>query len=105
MEAPLLRFMQALRDSGVRLSVAESIDAFRTVAVTGFADREALKDALALVLAKTQPEKALFAECFDLFFARDGLDFSGAGSRRRHRRDPIPAWPHAARRGWRRARC
>ncbi|HWI29423.1 MAG TPA: VWA domain-containing protein [Stellaceae bacterium] len=80
MEAPLLRFMQALRDSGVRLSVAESIDAFRTVAVTGFADREALKDALALVLAKTQPEKALFAECFDLFFARDGLDFSGAGA-------------------------
>ena len=35
MQAPLLRFFQALRDGGVRLSVAESIDAFNTVAVTG----------------------------------------------------------------------
>lgn len=75
MQAPLLRFFQALRDAGVRVSVAESIDAFNAVAVTGFADRDALKDALGLVLAKTLPEKALFAECFDLFFAREALDF------------------------------
>lgn len=78
MQAPLLRFFQALRDAGVRVSVAESIDAFNAVAVTGFADREALKDALGLVLAKTLPEKALFAECFDLFFARDALELGDA---------------------------
>jgi uncharacterized protein len=71
--APLLRFFQALRDGGVRVSVAESIDAFNTVAVTGFGDREALRDALALVLAKTLAEKQLFAECFELFFTRDNL--------------------------------
>jgi uncharacterized protein len=72
-QAPLLRFFQALRDSGVRISVAESIDAFNTVAVTGFSDREALKDSLALVLAKTLAEKQTFAECFELFFTRDNL--------------------------------
>jgi uncharacterized protein len=71
--APLLRFLQALRDAGVRVSVAESIDAFAAVAVTGFAEREALKDALGLVLAKTEAEKEAFALCFDLFFARDAL--------------------------------
>ena len=71
--APLLRFLQALRDSGVRVSVAESIDAFATVAVTGFAERATVKDALGLVLAKTEAEKAAFAECFELFFTRDAL--------------------------------
>ena len=53
--------------------MAESIDAFNTVAVTGFGDRQTLKDSLALVLAKTAEEKATFAACFDLFFARDSL--------------------------------
>jgi uncharacterized protein with von Willebrand factor type A (vWA) domain len=71
--APLLQFFQALRDGGLRLSVAESIDAFNTVAVTGLGDRQTLKDSLALVLAKTAEEKATFAACFDLFFARDSL--------------------------------
>jgi uncharacterized protein len=77
-EAPLLRFIEALRSAGLRLSVAESIDAFDAVAVTGFADREALKDALALVLAKSEKEKGLFADCFDRFFARETLDVSTA---------------------------
>jgi uncharacterized protein with von Willebrand factor type A (vWA) domain len=71
--AALLRFFQALRDGGVRLSVAESIDAFNTLAVTGVGDREALKDSLGLVLAKTVEEKETFAACFDLFFTRDNL--------------------------------
>jgi uncharacterized protein len=71
--APLLRFFEALRESGLRVSVAESIDAFAAVSVVGVGDREALKDALALVLAKTPAEKAVFAACFDLFFTRDAL--------------------------------
>jgi hypothetical protein len=57
----------------VRLSVAESIDAFNTVAVTGFDDRQTLRDSLALVLAKTHEEKETFSACFDLFFTRDNL--------------------------------
>jgi uncharacterized protein len=73
MQAPLLRFFQALRDGGVRVSVAESIDAFAAVSVVGLGDREALKDALGLVLAKTAAEKEAFAACFDLFFTREAL--------------------------------
>ncbi|HUC64017.1 MAG TPA: hypothetical protein VMA53_01235, partial [Stellaceae bacterium] len=77
-EAPLLRFIEALRSAGLQLSVAESIDAFDAVAVTGFADRHVLKDALALVLAKSESEKAIFADCFDRFFARETLDLGTA---------------------------
>jgi uncharacterized protein with von Willebrand factor type A (vWA) domain len=71
--APLLRFFQALRESGLGVSMAESIDAFAAVSVVGLGDRTALKDALGLVLAKTPAEKALFAECFELFFTRTPL--------------------------------
>ena len=41
--------------------------------VVGYADRTVLKDTLGLVLAKTPDEKALFDECFDLYFKRDGF--------------------------------
>jgi uncharacterized protein len=71
--APFLRFFQALRESGLGVSVAESKDAFAAVSVMGLGDRAALKDALGLVLAKTPAEKALFAECFELFFTRGPL--------------------------------
>src|ERR1039458_388802 len=40
----------------------------------GYGDRTVLKDTLALVLAKTPDEKALFDECFDLFFKRGGFE-------------------------------
>ncbi|MBL6454712.1 VWA domain-containing protein [Belnapia sp. T6] len=69
MTGPLLDFFRAARSAGLRLSPAESIDAVQAAEVIGFADREALRDALGLVLAKTVEEKQVFATCFDLFFA------------------------------------
>jgi hypothetical protein len=77
---PLLRFLRAARSAGVRVSPAESIDAVRTVELVGYADRETLKDSLALVLAKTPEEKRHFAECFDLYFSRDGFRDDGAAA-------------------------
>ncbi len=68
---PLRRFFEAARGAGVRISPAESIDAVRAVEVVGYADRAVLRDTLGLVLAKTQEEKATFAECFDLYFQRE----------------------------------
>ena len=81
---PLRQFLQATRSAGLRVSAAEGIDAARAVRVVGYADRTVLKDTLALVLAKTPDEKALFDECFDLYFKRDGFasndDASPAGT-------------------------
>jgi hypothetical protein len=68
---PLIDFVRAARSAGLRVSPAESIDAAHALAVVGWADRTALRDTLALVMAKTAEEKRQFGECFDLFFRRE----------------------------------
>ena len=40
----ILRLLRAARGAGVRISVAETIDAFESVNAVGFADRQVLKD-------------------------------------------------------------
>lgn len=70
---PLRQFLAATRSAGLRVSAAEGIDAARAVRVVGYGDRAVLKDTLSLVLAKTPDEKALFDECFDLYFKREGF--------------------------------
>ena len=42
----------------------------------GFSQRSYLHDGLAMALAKTPAEKAIFSQCFDQFFSQDLLDFS-----------------------------
>jgi len=74
----ILGFLDAARAAGVRISVAESIDAFRALESVGFADRSAVKDALAVTVAKSREEKLLFEECFELYFSRD--DFGSMSS-------------------------
>ncbi len=67
----LLRLLRVARGAGVRISVAESLDAFESANAVGFADRQVLKDALTLTIAKTVEEKQIFENCFDLYFKRD----------------------------------
>jgi uncharacterized protein len=68
---PLRRFIEVSRGVGLRISAAESIDAMRTAAVVGYADRDVLHDSLSLVMAKSAEEKRLFSDCFALYFRRD----------------------------------
>ncbi len=68
---PLRRFIEVSRGAGLRISAAESIDAMRTAAVVGYADRDVLHDSLSLVMAKSAEEKRLFSDCFALYFRRD----------------------------------
>ncbi len=65
---PIVGFIGALRDAGVRVSVAESVEAFRALDAVGYGEREIARDALGLVLAKTAEEQQLFEECFDRYF-------------------------------------
>lgn len=69
MERLIEEFIHTLRGAGVRVSVAESLDAVRAVETVGYGHRETLKYSLAAVLAKSAPEKLIFANCFDRFFA------------------------------------
>src|SRR5271166_2092004 len=64
----LVNFIAALRDSGVRISVAESIDAMNAVAAVGL-ERARMHEALAAALIKDEADRAIFDESFNRFFA------------------------------------
>ncbi|MGL9620973.1 VWA domain-containing protein [Bradyrhizobium sp. U531] len=70
MRENLHRFFRAARGVGVHVSPAESIDAMRAVAKVGISERDVLRDALLLTLAKSQDEKLALGDCFDLFFSQ-----------------------------------
>ena len=72
---PMVRFLGTLRTAGVRISVAEGLDAMLAAEMVGYDDRQLLKDALGLTVAKSAEEKALYEVCFDDFFRRD--EFKG----------------------------
>ena len=76
MERTLASFIATLRNAEVRISPAETLDAMNAVELTGYRDREFLKNTLALVLPKTADEKETFENTFDRFFRFD--DVSGA---------------------------
>src|SRR3546814_12972805 len=66
-------FLAALRGVDVRVSVAETLDALETAELVGWQDREMLKDALSMALAKSETEKQAFDACFDQFFRSDSF--------------------------------
>jgi uncharacterized protein with von Willebrand factor type A (vWA) domain len=68
MTPKLLIFLRLLRQHGVRLSVAESLDALHSVGQVGVYDRELLRLALRTVLIKSQKDFATFDALFERFF-------------------------------------
>jgi uncharacterized protein with von Willebrand factor type A (vWA) domain len=68
MDRTLTEFIRALRGSHVRISTAESLDAFRAAELVGYHNRALLKDSLAACLSKSELEKAYFDSCFERFF-------------------------------------
>lgn len=71
MRQTLENFFKALRSSGIDISVAESLDAVQAVRLVGLNQRETLKSALSLCIAKSLEDKERFGECFDDFFSFD----------------------------------
>jgi hypothetical protein len=68
MEERIIKFISALRSGGVRVSLAESADAFRAVSELGVKDRENFRVALRATLAKDQSSIPIFEELFPVFF-------------------------------------
>ena len=68
MHRTLTSFIASLRNADVRISPAETLDALNAVELTGYRDREFLKNTLALVLPKTADEKDTFDTTFEQFF-------------------------------------
>lgn len=68
MEQRLVEFIRALRASGVRVSVAESQDALRSIQKIGLWNPQAFKSALKTTLVKEQRDFETFDYFFPLFF-------------------------------------
>jgi uncharacterized protein len=80
MEATLTRYVRALRQAGAEVSPAETLDAAEAMALLGYRDREVLKTALGVALAKTLEDKALHDQMFDQFFAPPDADAGESGA-------------------------
>lgn len=68
MEERIARFIAALRAAGVRVSVAESQDAWTAITYTGIADRDAFQTTLRATLVKDALHFDTFEELFPLYF-------------------------------------
>ncbi len=60
MQSNLVSFIQVLRTHDVRVSPAETLDAMTVATTLGYADRSLLRDGLAMTLAKTPEEEAIW---------------------------------------------
>jgi uncharacterized protein with von Willebrand factor type A (vWA) domain len=68
MDERMMRFISALRTGGVRISLAESADAFRAVDLLGVQEREHFRLSLRATLVKDASSLPAFDELFPLFF-------------------------------------
>jgi uncharacterized protein len=67
MRETILGFIARLREAGVRISVAESLDAAEAVVVAGL-ERIRMREALAATLIKDEADRPAFDREFDLYF-------------------------------------
>jgi uncharacterized protein with von Willebrand factor type A (vWA) domain len=72
MEQRIVEFIAGLRAAGVRISVAESEDAFRATERMGVRDRRDFQAALRATLVKEARDRSTFDELFPLYFGSDG---------------------------------
>jgi len=69
MEQRMVDFIAGLRAPGVRVSIAESSDAFRAVKQVGVGDRDTFRSALRTTLVKEASDLPMFDQLFKLYFA------------------------------------
>jgi len=69
MQKRILEFANILRKSGIRVSTAETLDAFRALDELPINDREVFRDALCTAMVKRGDEVPSFHELFDLFWS------------------------------------
>lgn len=69
MDDRIVEFIRALRNSGVRVSLAENLDAMHAIEAMGIDEREAFKAALRTTLVKDKADIPTFEELFPAFFS------------------------------------
>jgi uncharacterized protein len=69
MDDKLVEFSNLLRQNGVRVSIAESLDAFAATGRIGLSDRDSFRSALRATMVKRAGDLPVFEELFDLYFS------------------------------------
>ncbi len=69
MDEKLVEFANLLRENGVRVSLAETLDAFSASELTGLGERDAFRAALRATMIKRATELPVFEELFDVYFS------------------------------------
>jgi uncharacterized protein len=69
MDGKVVEFTALLRRNGVRVSLAETMDAFRALDAVGLSDRETVRAALRTTAVKRSVDVPTFDRLFDLYFS------------------------------------
>ena len=90
MERIVTRFVAALRESGIRVSPGESLDAVQALALCGMEGRKASRQLLRLTLVKNVNDIPIFNDVFNRFFSRfqpvdPDVRYPRTAGRRHHR--------------------
>src|SRR5437016_1131162 len=76
MDAKLVEFSNLLRQNGLRVSLAESMDMLRALAVVGLPDRRTVRATLRATMVKRSVDLPIFETLFDLFFSGLSLELA-----------------------------
>jgi uncharacterized protein with von Willebrand factor type A (vWA) domain len=79
MDDKLVEFSNLLRENGVRVSLAETLDALGASNLTGLGERDAFRAALRATMIKSASELPVFEELFDVYFSGLGEIIKQAG--------------------------
>ncbi len=72
MDQRIIDFIAGLRAAGVRVSIAESEDAFNAARCMGVLDRDEFSASLRATLVKEAADRPIFDQLFPLYFGSDG---------------------------------
>jgi len=79
MEEKLVEFANLLRQNGVRVSLAETLDAIGASELTGLNERDTFRAALRATMVKRSSDLPMYEELFDLYFSGLGEIIKQAG--------------------------
>lgn len=71
MDQRMIEFVNGLRAAGVRVSIAESQDAFNAAGVMGIVSQQDFRDSLRATLIKEVDDRPVFDQLFPLYFGND----------------------------------
>lgn len=78
MEQRVVEFIRGLRAAGVRISLAESIDAFNAIETIGIGHKDLFRTCLRATLIKEHDDFQAFEELFSLYFGSGGPPLQNA---------------------------